>query len=89
MVIDRLFAGQAPLTQVPCASVAEGPDLFPYRGMKVVITENRDKVCRVVNGQDATLVSNQGNTLIVRFPDDERAFLYPVMHPEEGKGDVT
>ena len=44
------------------------------------INENRNKACRIVNRQDATLVSSQGNTLILRFPDGEPAFVYPVTH---------
>ena len=63
MVVNSLLSGQALLMQAACASVAAGPDVFPCHGMKIVITENRDKGWRVVNGQDATLVSNQSNTL--------------------------
>ena len=62
VVMDKLFAGQASLSQVPCASVADGAEILPYRGMHIVIMENRDKAWRVVNRQEATLVSNY-NTL--------------------------
>ena len=30
MVVDKLFAGQAPLSQIPCTSVANGRNIFPY-----------------------------------------------------------
>ena len=33
VVVDRLFVSQAPLSQVPCASVADGAEILPYRGM--------------------------------------------------------
>ena len=89
IVLERLFAGKQPLSNVPCAQVAGGPPILPYAGMSIVINENRDKASRIVNGQDATLVSAQGNTLILRFPDDEQAFIYPVTHYVEGEGDVT
>ena len=89
VVTHKLFAGQTPLCQLPCASVADGAPILPYRGMKIVITENRDKSSRVVNGQEATLVSNQNNTLLIQYRDGQRAFLYPVTHFQEGKGDVT
>jgi len=89
VVVEKLFSGQGAIFQVPHASVADGSDIFLYRGMKVVITENRDKACRVVNGQHAMLDCNQGNTLIIRCPDEERAFVYRVTHFQEGKGDVT
>ena len=57
--------------------------------MEIVITENRDNACRVVNGQEARLGSNHNNTLLIQYRDGERAFLYPVTHFEEGKGDLT
>ena len=89
IVVEHLFAGKEPLSRVPCAQVAGGPPIFPYTGMAIVINENRDKGSRIVNGQDATVISAQGNTLILRFPDDQRAFVYPVTHFVEGEGDVT
>lgn len=89
ILVRKLFAGQEPLSDVPCAAVAKGPDIFPYRGMRIVITENRDKASRIVNGQDAIILSSRGNTLIVQLPDNQRAFIYPVTHYVEGQGDVT
>ena len=65
VVVDKLFVGQASLSQVPCASVPDGAEILPYRGMQIVITENQDKTCRVVNGQEATLVSNHNNRLLI------------------------
>ena len=89
IVVEQLFAGKQPLSNVPCGQVAGGPPILPYAGMSIVINENRDKASRIVNGQDLTLVSAQGNTLILRFPDDQQAFIYPVTHYVEGEGDVT
>ena len=89
ILVKKLFDNQAPLSTVPCATVAEGVEILPYRGMKIVMTENRDKAARIVNGQDAILVSGQGTTLIVQFPDDQQAFVYPVTHAVKGQGDVT
>ena len=89
VVAEKLFAGQTPLCQVPCVSVADGVPILPYRSMKIVITENRDKSSRVVNGQEATLVSNHNTTLLIQYRDGQHAFLYPVTHFQEGRGDVT
>ena len=89
IVVHKLFANQQPLTNVPCASVAGGDVIYPYHGMKIVINENRDKTSRIVNGQDGTIVSNHGKTIIIQFADGERAFVYPVTHAVEGQGDVT
>ena len=88
LVVKRLFPHNPPLTNIPCASVSELEDIFPHRGMRIVITENRDKTSKIVNGHDATVVSNQGNTILVRFPDNGMAFVYPVTHPGED-GNVT
>lgn len=41
ILVENLFAGQDPLCDVPCAAVEHGPDIFPYRGMRIVITETR------------------------------------------------
>ena len=40
-VVKRLFPHNPPLTNIPCASVSELEDIFPHRGMRIVITENR------------------------------------------------
>ena len=89
LVVEELFAGKEPLSSVPCGAVAGGTPILPHQGMQVVINENRDKASRIINGQDATLVSSEGNTIILRFPDGEQAFVYPVTHHVEGEGDVT
>ena len=61
--------------------MANGEAILPYKGMQIIITENRDKGCRIVNGQDATLVHSHGKTVVVEFPDKERAFIHPVTMP--------
>lgn len=35
------------------------------------------------------LVSRHNTSPLVQFPDNERAFVYPVTHHVEGEGDVT
>lgn len=47
--------------------------------MKVLFTENRVKAARVVNGREATL-SVQNNTIILRLPEGQKVFVYPVTH---------
>ena len=48
--------------------------------MKVLFTENRDKAARIINGQEATIISAQNNTIILRLPEGQRVFVYPVTH---------
>ena len=89
IVGNRIFANEVPLTTVRCSSIVESTPIYPHRGMKVLITENRDKTSRIVNGQEATVVSCHRNTLLIQFPDQQRAFVYPVTHHVQGQGEVT
>ena len=74
------FANEVPLTSVRCSSIVQSTPIYPYREMKVLITENRDKTSRIVNGQEATAVSCHRNTLLIQFTDQQRPFVYPVTH---------
>ena len=77
IVVAQLFQGR-PLTNIPCACVADSQPIYPYRNMRVIFTENRDKAARVVNGQQATIISSQHNTIILRLPEGQQVFVYPV-----------
>ena len=83
IVVQHVFADKIPLSDIPCSSVAESTPILPYCGMKIVITENRDKGMKIVNGKEATIISSHGNTILVRFPENDRPFVYPVTHCEE------
>ena len=48
IVVSRVFANEVPLTTVRCTSIVRSTPIYPYRGMKVLITENRDKTSRTV-----------------------------------------
>ena len=61
IVIDHLYQGR-PLSQIPCASVANSKPIFPHCHMKVIFIKNHDKEARVVNGQEATIIASQNNT---------------------------
>ena len=49
-----------------------------YKGMKVIITQNRDKQLHVVNGQCATVITMQNQTVFLRLPNEYVIALYPV-----------
>ena len=89
IVVSKLFHSQQPLSTVPCATVANGQPILPYRGMSIIITENHNKGCRIVKGKDASLVHGHGTMLVVEFPDNERTFIPPVTHAVDGEGDMT
>ena len=49
-----------------------------YQGMKVIITQNRDKELHVVNGQTATVRTMQNATVFLTLPNDHIVAVYPV-----------
>ena len=83
IVVAHLFADQRPLLRIPCTSVAESSPIYPLKDMKVLFTENRDKAARIVNGQEVTINSAQNNTIVLRLPEGQRVFVYPVTHIED------
>ena len=82
IVVGQLFQGR-PLTNIPCACVADSQPIFPHRNMRVIFTENRDKAARVVNGHQATIIFSKKNTIILRLPEGQQVFVYPVTHMED------
>ena len=40
IMVGRLFKDQRPLSLVLSAALADGEPILPYRGMKIIITEN-------------------------------------------------
>ena len=82
IVVGQLFDGR-PLTNIPCACVVDSQPIYPQRNMRVIFTENRHKAARVVNGQQTTIISSQDNTIILRLPEGQQVFVYPVTHIED------
>ena len=78
IVVNHLFSCVRPLSDIPCTSVVESNPIFPQRNMRVIFTENRDKQVRVVNGQEATIISAQNRTIILKLPEGQHVFVYPV-----------
>lgn len=89
IVCEKLFPEKEPLSTVPSTNVFGQDFILPYKGMRVAITENRDKAARIVNGQHAKIVNSEGNTIMLEFPDAEKAFVHPVTHHIDEQGDVT
>ena len=78
-IVRHLFPGR-PLNTIPCASAVESNPIFPQKHMEVIFTENRDKAARIVNGQQATILGSENNTIILSLPEGQRVFVYPVTH---------
>ena len=77
IIVSHLFPGR-PLTTIPCVSAVDSNPIFPHKHMEVIFTENRDKAARIVNGQQATILGCQNNTIILSLPEGQRVFVYPV-----------
>lgn len=59
-----------------------------YKGMKVMITQNRDKKNNVVNGQMAEVATCHGNTIFLKMPQNKIAAIHPVTDKSD-KGYIT
>ena len=79
IIVRHLFPGR-PISNIPCASVVDSNPIFPHKHMQVIFTENRDKAACIVNGQQATILGCQNNTIILSLPEGQRIFIYAVTH---------
>ena len=79
LIVCHLFPGQL-ISNIPCASVADTNAIFLHKQMQVIFTDNRGKAARVVNGQQATILGCENNTIILSLPEEQRVFTYPVTH---------
>ena len=52
-----------------------------YQGMKVMITQNRDKRRSVVNGRVASVLPMQGKTVFLKLANNSVVQVYPVSFP--------
>ena len=68
IIIRHLFPGR-PISNIPCASVADTNAIFPHKQMQVIFTENQDKAAHVVNGQQATILGCENHTIILYLPE--------------------
>ena len=75
-----LLAGGASSSSSSSSSKVVGR--FPHKHMEVIFTENRDKAARIVNGQQATILGCENNTIILSLPEGQRVFVYPVTRVE-------
>ena len=72
----------------PAATLRLDGDFPPsciYVGMRVVITQNRDKANNVVNGQLAIVYTVQNQTVVLRLPNDQLVPLHPVTTTTSGQ----
>ena len=85
ILIRNLFSQDTPLASVPCDDSEENIPI--YRGMRVMITQNRDKRHGVINGQEGTIYLMEDKTIFIKLGNEGLAALYLItyFHPERGK----
>lgn len=49
-----------------------------YKGMRVLITQNRDKKNGIVNGQPAVVLMRENMTILLQLPNGRKVSVYPV-----------
>ena len=76
-----MFQDKTPVSTIPLENDVQ--EFFPFRDMRVVVTQNLDKRTGMVNGQLATIQNNQNNILLLRFPNGKTIFTYPVTTSSE------
>ena len=76
LALQHIFDRCAAQSRVLCDCSTH--DLHVYRDMQVLITQNRDKCAGVVNGQRATVINCQNDTVILRLANGRVVFTHPV-----------
>lgn len=81
VAIDLLFQDEIPLAVVQ--SNCEFPPVLIYKDMSVIITQNRDKLNHVVNGQRATVHMVERRTVFLKLPSGNIVNVYIVTSTTE------
>ena len=76
LITSSMHANEQPLAYVQLES---DTDISPiYKGMRVMITQNRDKPQNVVNGQMASVEICHNATVILKLPGNKLVATYPL-----------
>ena len=78
LVVERSFEGEWALLIGNCDS--DLPPIPLHKGMKVVITQNRDKNRGFVNGQQATIVIVENQTIFLHLENLQTLNTHPVAY---------
>ena len=75
VVTSTLFSNNKPLAHIQLDSSTSTPI---FKGMRVLITQNRGKLQNIVNGQIATIERCHNTTVILRLHSNKLVPTYPV-----------
>lgn len=78
IIVARFFHSATSFATLPFDDGHKAIDTQIFFGMRIVITQNRDKENNVINGQIATLHAMHNTTVIVKLPTGKLVPIYPV-----------
>ena len=78
LVLANIFIAVAPLATVKFDNGERGIDTNIYCGMRVVITQNRDKQNNVINGQIGKIYTMHNSSMILELSSGKLVTVYPV-----------
>ena len=81
VVLDHILDKSMLLGHVECDS--DLGRIPVYKGMKVMITQNRNKQLGVVNGRVAHVIQMQGKTVFLKLANNNIVQVYPVTFPRD------
>lgn len=85
LILNNLFPENTLLGNIQMDN--DQPPTNIFKGMRVAITQNRDKRNGVVNGQPAIVTMVQGKTIVLQLPNRKKVSVYPVSAPATTLGD--
>ena len=85
--INRIAVNNLFPDVLPCGHIKyDGTDTLQpiHQGMRVIITQNRDKDLHIVIGQTATVQTMQNETVFLKLPSEHIVAVYPVTNTIDG-----
>ncbi len=79
MILSTLFENVQPIAK--CQLDSDTDLTLIYQGMRVMISQNRDKQRNIVNGQMATVHTCHNATVLLKLPGNKLVATHPVTSP--------
>jgi hypothetical protein len=76
LVLQNLFTSNLHVAKVQMDNDDPPTDIF--KGMRIILTQNRDKKNGVVNGQPGIILMMKGLTILIKLPNGKTVSIYPV-----------
>lgn len=91
LILQNLFAHEQCVGTIQMDH--DDPPMNVYKGMRVLITQNRNKKDGIVNGQAGMILMMESLTIILQLPNGKKVSVHPVSNPttelQEDGSEVT